>query len=154
MEVFNEISLSKEKKTKNKNYLKSTVNLSKVVQSKYIFDYIFSLLYIKKKLNMIIYNKKLQEKFNIKLDNYKALSEKIHIGERNGIGKEFSSDQNILLFEGEYLNGKKNGKGKEYYVNRNIKFEGEYLNGYKIEGKGYNDKGKLIFELERNGKGK
>ena len=138
MEVLNEnIRLNKEK-IENKEYLKSTFNLSKAVKSNYIFEYIFSFLYIKKKLNMIIYNKKLQKKFNINIDNYKALSGKIHIGERNGIEKEFSLNSNILLFEGEYLNGKKNGRGKEYYEHGTIKFEGEYLNGYKIKGKGYN----------------
>ena len=31
-----------------------------------------------------------------------------------------------LEFEGEYLNGKRNGKGKEYYDNGKLKFEGEY----------------------------
>ena len=33
-----------------------------------------------------------------------------------------------MKFEGEYLEGKRNGKGKEYYDNTLI-FEGEYLNG-------------------------
>ena len=32
------------------------------------------------------------------------------------------------MFEGEYLNGKRNGKGKEYKYGEII-FEGEYLNG-------------------------
>ena len=36
---------------------------------------------------------------------------------------------NKLIFEGEYLNGKKHGKGKEYYYNGKLKFEGEFLNG-------------------------
>ena len=35
-----------------------------------------------------------------------------------------------IRFDGEYLNGKRNGKGKEYYYNGNIRFEGEYY-GYK-----------------------
>ena len=35
-------------------------------------------------------------------------------GQRNGKGKEYDS-RGKLIFEGEYLNGKKNGKGKEYY---------------------------------------
>ena len=30
-----------------------------------------------------------------------------------------------------YLNKKRNGKGKEYYENGELKFEGEYLNGEK-----------------------
>ena len=33
----------------------------------------------------------------------------------------------ILKFEGEYLNGEKSGKAKEYYDNNKLKFEGEYL---------------------------
>ena len=39
-----------------------------------------------------------------------------------------------LLFEGEYLNGIKNGKGKEYYDGA-LSFEGQFLNGRK-NGKG------------------
>ena len=41
-----------------------------------------------------------------------------------------------LIFEGEYLNGKRNGKWKAYNENNILIFEGEYING------------------ERNGKGK
>ena len=50
----------------------------------------------------------------------------------NGLGKikEYDSNDN-LIFKGEYLNGKRNGKGKEFehytYYNR-LTFEGEYLN--------------------------
>ena len=40
-----------------------------------------------------------------------------------------------IQFEGEYLNGEKTGKGKEYYFDGTLKFEGEYLNG-KRNGKG------------------
>ena len=50
------------------------------------------------------------------------------------------------------MNGKRNGKGKEYGYGGYLKFEGEFLNGYKKEGKGFNDNGKIVFELERNGK--
>ena len=48
---------------------------------------------------------------------------------------------NILIFEGEYLNGKRNGKGKEYYYfDGKLKFEGEYLNGERNgKGKEYNE---------------
>ena len=37
----------------------------------------------------------------------------------------------IITFEGEYLNGKRNGKGKEYYEDGKIKFEGEYFKGQR-----------------------
>ena len=50
-------------------------------------------------------------------------------------------DNNRLIFEGEYLNGKRHGKGKEYDNNKII-FEGEYLNGKK------HGKGKEYFSLD------
>ena len=72
-----------------------------------------------------------------------------------------------LIYEGEYLNGLKNGNGKEYgYKSKTsknnliYKFEGNYLNGEKSgERKEYNGNNKLIFEGEffqgkKNGKGK
>ena len=49
--------------------------------------------------------------------------------EGNGTVKEYNND--ILVFEGEYLNGKRNGKGKEYNSNGTVDFEGEYEDGYK-----------------------
>ena len=54
------------------------------------------------------------------------------------------------MFEGEYLNGERNGKGKEYHQFYNtLKFEGEYLNGERNGyGKEYHKKGKLMFEGE------
>ena len=72
-------------------------------------------------------------------------------GKRNGKGKEYDEDCN-LIFEGEYLNGKRNGKGKEYInygIISKINFEGEYLNGKRNgKGKEYDDDGKLEFEGE------
>ena len=64
----------------------------------------------------------------------------------NGKVKEYWY-KNILKFEGEYLNGERNGKGKEYFFGQLI-FEGEYLNGERNrKGKEY-DEGQLIFEGE------
>jgi len=75
--------------------------------------------------------------------------------------KEMEKEKNIssydctLKFEGEYLNGKKNGKGNEYYYDGKLKFEGEYLNGKRWNGKGYNKNGIIEFEIKiGNGKGK
>ena len=49
----------------------------------------------------------------------------------NGVGKEYYSNFE-LEYEGEYLNGKRNGKGKEYYnYGGKLRFEGEYLNNLK-----------------------
>ena len=58
----------------------------------------------------------------------------------NKIRKIYYGYNDELIFEGEYLNGKRNGKGKEYYsYNRKLEFEGEYLNGQRNgKGKEYN----------------
>jgi len=66
-------------------------------------------------------------------------------GKRNGIGKEYCSD--ILIFVGEYLNGQRNGKGKEYFVNGLLIYEGEYSFGRRNgNGKEYDLNGQFIFE--------
>ena len=100
---------------------------------------------------------------DIKLINYKFYSGKSIIYELNGNVKEYNENDDYIEFEGEYLNGKRNGKGKEYYYDGLLKFEGEYLNG-KRNGKGkeyhhhYNSLN-IIFEgeyrnnLRWNGKG-
>ena len=51
----------------------------------------------------------------------------------NGKGKYYYNG--TLKYEGEYLNGEKNGKGKEYQTNGNILFEGIYLHDLKRTGK-------------------
>ena len=109
---------------------------------------VLSKLTEKNLLNFFKYNKKYQNKFKIFSGKY-IISENngkfkecnifnneiIYYGEysngkRNGKGKEFKYGN--LIFEGEYLNGKRNGKGKEYY-NGKLRFEGEYLNGKRLE---------------------
>ena len=58
-----------------------------------------------------------------------------------------------MKFKGEYLKGKRNGKGKEYFFNGKLLFEGEYSNNKKWNGKGYDENGNIIYELI-NGNGK
>ena len=75
-------------------------------------------------------------------------------GEKCGKGKEYDKDGK-LIFEGEYKNGKRNGRGKEYNKDGKLIYEGEYKYGkrwirYGIE---YNKKGELIYEGEYNKKG-
>ena len=57
-----------------------------------------------------------------------------------GNGKEYDNDGK-LRYDGEYLNGIKNGKGREFKYNKLI-FEGEYLNGER------NGKGKEYYDLK------
>ena len=66
-----------------------------------------------------------------------------------GYIKEYDDDGK-LEFEGEYLNGERNGKGKEY-KHETLIFEGEYLNGKKWNGKGFDNNNK-VYEL-KNGNG-
>ena len=82
------------------------------IRSIYILKNSFTLIIKKKYLDIISYNKNLKIKLEINIEDYKNESKKIRIGEKNGFAKEFNADQNILLFEGEYLNGKKMGKEK------------------------------------------
>ena len=71
------------------------------------------------------------------------------IKDGKGYIKEYN-DNGRLIFEGEYINGQRNGKGKEYdHGESELKFEGEYLNGQRNgKGKEYDYDGKLIFEGE------
>ena len=118
------------------------------IKASYFLRIIFSFVDEKQKLELIKYNKSLQENMNISLINYKYFGGKYVEYELNGEGKEYN-DCDKLIFEGEYLNGKRNGKGKEYNNLGKLRFEGEYLNGKK-NGKGkeydfFNDK--LIFKV-------
>ena len=109
-----------------------------IIKADYLLQSIFSFVDDKKKLKIVQNSKKFQKRLDINIMNYRQMSAKFFIGERNGIGKEYNYDGH-LIFEGEYKNGKKNGKGKEYehdlILNKKLKFEGEYLNGLK-HGKG------------------
>ena len=83
-------------------------------------------------MNLLKYNKKLQKINNISLINYKFFSGKYIIYEELGKGKIYNAFNNKLIYEGELLNGKKNGKGKEYGYNGDLIFEGEFLNGKRV----------------------
>ena len=152
--------------------IKSGKNIEKSIESLYILKYIFSFLSEKQKLKIIIYNKDLQKKLDINIDNYKRIRGIYRVIERNGKGKEFNI-YGELEFEGEYLSGKKYGKGKEYYGKRDIyyigifesininlnekkyfqlKFEGEFWDDKRWNGKGYNINGKVKYIL-KNGNG-
>ena len=123
---------------------------------------LFSLVEDGKQLQLVKYNKSLQKILNLNIMHYKVFSGKytIYEDEANVYGKIYNAFENKLIFEGELINGRKNGKGKEYNDFEELIFEGEYLNGKKNgKVKEYNENGKLIFEGEylngeRNGKGK
>ena len=157
--------------------IKPYLKFAKNIKSDYNFKEIILYLGSKRLLNLIIYNKYLQKALQINLKDYKKISGKYKIGKKDGLGKEYKLNTNFLIFEGEYLNGVRNGKGKEYYndnalkfvgeylngvrngkgkeyyYNGNLEFEGEYLNGKKWNGKNYNINGNIEFKYN-NGSGK
>ena len=122
------------------------------IKSSYSIKNLFLFLSERQKLKMIIYNKRLKKILGVNIDAYKKVSGKTIIVGKNGIIKE--SIGNKLVFEGYYLNGKKNGVCKEFYKNGKLKFNGNYSNG-KRNGKGseFHDNGELKFKGEYlNGK--
>ena len=129
-------------------------NPLKNIKSKYIIIFIFSFLEEKRKLEIIKNNKNMQNVLKINLINYKLYRGTYIIYELNGKVKEYNEYRDKIVFEGEYLNGKRNGKGKEYDFDGNLRFEGEYLNG-KRNGKGreyHSEDDKILFEGEyKNG---
>ena len=48
---------------------------------------------------------------------------------KKNIKEKLKEYKDILKYEGEYLNGKRNGNGKEYNRNGELIYEGLYLNG-------------------------
>ena len=140
--------------------------LKKLDKLSFFSEIMFSYVDEGSKLKLAKYNKNLQKKFNLSLINYKFFSGRYIKYELEGKGKEIkyhNSDNNlseIILYKGEYLNGKRNGKGIGKEKNNEfVNYEGEYLNGKK-HGKGKEHQGNiLIYEGEylnglKNGKGK
>ena len=129
----------------NKIISKKAINLSSI-KAILNLKQLFSFLDTKKKLYMIINSKYYQKKLGINLETYKKQSGKYKIGSKNGFGKEFSLETNKLIFEGEYINNRRNGKGKEYYKEGHLKLVGEYLKGNLIKAKEFYFNGKIKFE--------
>ena len=97
-------------------------------------------------LKIISYNKSLQSKLDKNIEDFKKASKIYLIFEDKGRVKEYDKESNIIIFEGEYKNKKRNGFGKEYQKGKLI-FEGQYKDGLKNgPWKAYDEDGKLIFE--------
>ena len=63
-------------------------------------------------MEIIKYNKCIQKKIQIYINDYEVFSGRLKIERNNGEVKEYDFDGDKLVFEGTYLNGIKNGKGK------------------------------------------
>ena len=117
------------------------------INSIFFIKTLFSYVQEGKKLEFSKYNKSLQNKIEINLINYKLFSGRYIKYENNKFAREYSIANDNIKYEGEYLNGKRNGKGKEFLGNGKISFEGEYLNGKRNgKGKEFLGDGKVFFE--------
>ena len=121
--------------------MKNVIYPINMIKSIKILKHIFNHLINYQKLIMMNYNKFLQNKFGFTIDDYKNNAKRIKIVRFNGNGEEYLLDKYNIIYEGEYLKGKRNGKGIEYYENGRIKSKGEYLNGEIFNGIGYDEKG-------------
>ena len=119
-----------------------------LVKSNYILKVIFSLIWENKKFNLISYNKQIQKKLSVDIETFKKNCSRKIIETQEGNVREYLINSNILIFEGEYKNGKRNGKGKEYYNDQKLKFEGIYLNGKKKNGYGYDYNDNIFIAIE------
>ena len=121
----------------------------KNIKSSYFSIIILSFLDEKVKLQLIKYNKSLQKKLDIKIINYQFFSGKYIIYESKIRGKEYYGYFDKLIYDGEYLKGKRYGKGEKYYHQNKIFFKGNYLNGERNGNKKeYYKNGELLYEGE------
>ena len=81
--------------------------MAKNIQSLFILKKVLLFLDEARKLDLIKYNKSLQNKLNITLLNYKLFSGKYFKDEIYGIGKLYDLYYDKVIYEGEYLKGKK-----------------------------------------------
>ena len=75
-------------------------NISKVKSKVILKQTIFSLLCQHKILDLLSYNKSMQRIFGLDIEDYKKESKKYLNDEKNGKGKEYIINTNILIYEG------------------------------------------------------
>ena len=122
----------------------------KKIKSTFILKSIFLYIEDKRKLNFIKYNKNMQRKLKFNLVDYQRYSGLLKLEEDNKI-KIYNNYTHKKLFEGYFGNGKRNGIGKEYNEEGNVIFDGEYKENQKWKGyeKVYDeDTGNLILFCE------
>ena len=119
----------------------------KNIKSSFFIQNVFALLRDEIKLKIAKYNKYIQSLIDVNIMNYKFLSGKYVIYEKNGKAKEYNGYNDNLIYEGGYLKGKRHGKGKEYNSNNCLIYEGNYSDGEK-DGLGieYFSNGKIKFK--------
>ena len=135
--------------------MENVANNLKNIKSNYILKDIFSFLTKKIGLRIIRHNRKIQNKLEIKKEDFINTSGRYIKKDLFGLNIfsdnnycDYTIDTNILIFKGSYNNGIKNGYGTEFYTNGNKKFEGEYKNGIKIKGKFFDKLGNEYLNID------
>ena len=86
--------------------------MSKVsIKSTHFIQKLFSYINDDRKLKLVIYNKTIQKIIDINLTNYKFMTRKYIVYKLKGFANEYDIYNDRLIYKGEYLNGKRNGKG-------------------------------------------
>ena len=81
------------------------------IASAYVLKIIFNNIEEKRKLNIVKYNKNIQNKIDINIKHYKNQCKKYFIRDKNGKVKEYNNDD-YLIYEGDYQDGKKKWRRK------------------------------------------
>ena len=126
------------------------MNKKKIFEGEYIkekkwngkeYDYIDNTIFIQEYKNGERIDKIIMKEYlkNKLLFEGESLNRK-----RNGKGIEYFNGKKI--FEGEYLDGKRNGTGTEYNFEGG-KFVGEFKSGKKWNGTGYNKNGTIEYNI-------
>ncbi|MBQ8692108.1 MAG: hypothetical protein IJ520_03085, partial [Synergistaceae bacterium] len=96
----------------------------KKIKSFYFIKLIYTFVDEAQKLKLVKYNKSMQKNLNVNIINYMHFKGRYIIyGQSNGEGKEYATSG--LYFVGNYLNGKRHGKGVMINCSQKI-FEGEF----------------------------
>ena len=82
------------------------------IQSTEFIKKLFDNIEEKTRLKLVKYNKELKKKLEINIDTFKEISGKYIVYESGGKAKEYCISTEKLVYDGDYLNGKRNGKGK------------------------------------------
>ena len=86
------------------------------IKSPYIVKKLFNFLNEEKKLKLVIYNKKINKILNLTAIDIMRLSGKYLIEDKNGYQKEYNSFNDELIYEGEFLKGKKMEEEKNIQI--------------------------------------
>ena len=103
----------------------------KNIKASFFLKLLFSHTSEGQKMKIARYSKYLQKILDRRLIHYKIFSKRYIEYDQDRKGKEYGAFFDNLIFEGEYLKGKRSGKGKEYDIDGDLKYEGEYLEGLK-----------------------